>query len=101
MHHPDDDESLLVTGGQLVVLVVPLDNLDLPRVALEVLVHGEVATALALARVQLQNLQEALVTTACNVTFLLVPPNHVQVSPIGHPDLILVSISPSLTFLDK
>ena len=99
MHHPDYDESLLVTGGQLVVLVVPLDDLDLPRVALEVLVHGEVASALALARVQLQNLQEALVTTACNVTFLLVPPNHVQVSPIGHPDLILCVIIAITYFL--
>jgi hypothetical protein len=29
VHHPHDDETLLVRGGQLLILVIPLDHLDL------------------------------------------------------------------------
>ena len=83
------------------VLVVPLDNLNLPWVALEILVHGEVSTTLAFSRVELQNFQEAWVSTAGDVAFLLVPPDHIQVSSIGHSNLKSGFKEFILTFLDK
>ena len=87
MHHPNYDESLLITSGQLVVLIVPLDDLYLPGVALKVLVHTKIPAALALASVQLQDLQEALVTSAGDVTFLLIPSDNIQVRAVRHADL--------------
>jgi len=48
VHHPYYDEAALITGSELVILIVPLDDLDLPRVPLQVLVHGQVSTTLAL-----------------------------------------------------
>ena len=87
VHHPDDDEALLITGSELMVLVVPLDDLDLPRVPLKVLVHGQISTTLTLASVQLQHFEQAGITTASDVSFLLVPPNHIQVRAIWHTNL--------------
>ena len=49
VEHPYNDETLLVTGGQLLVLVVPLKDHDVALVALQVLVHGQVAASLAFA----------------------------------------------------
>ena len=69
------------------VLVVPLDDLDLPRVALQVLVHGQVSTALTLASVQLQHFKQAGISTAGDVSFFLVPSNHIQVSAVRHANL--------------
>ena len=87
VHHPDDDEALLITGSELMVLVVPLNDLDLPRVALKVLVHGQVSTALTLASVQLQHFKQASISTAGDVSLLLVPCNHIQVCAIRHANL--------------
>ena len=101
MHHPHNDKSLLVTRSQLVVLIVPLDDLNLTRVALKILVHGEVSTALAFSCVKLQHLEQTGVTSASDVAFLLVPPDHIQVSSIGHSNLQVRSYELILTFLDK
>ena len=49
VQHPDNDEALLVTGGQLLVLIVPLEHHDVALMALQVLVHGKVTATLALA----------------------------------------------------
>ena len=50
MEHPHDDETLFITSSELLVLVIPLKDHDIALMALQVLVHGEVSTALALAR---------------------------------------------------
>ena len=52
VQHPDDDETLLVRGCELLVLVIPLQDHDIALMALQVLVHGQVATALAFSRFQ-------------------------------------------------
>ncbi len=93
MHHPHDNKSLLIAGSELVVLVVPLNDLNLARVPLQVLVHRKISTTLALARVKLQDLQKALVTTTSNVTLLLVPSDHIQVRAVRHSDLNLGLLS--------
>ena len=49
MEHPHNDETLLVTCSQLLILVVPLENHDIALVALQVLIHGEISTTLAFA----------------------------------------------------
>ena len=40
--HPDDDEAVLVAGGELLVRLVPTDHLNLSIVSLQRLVHGQV-----------------------------------------------------------
>ena len=87
VHHPDYYEALLITGSELMVLVVPLDDLDLARMPLQVLVHGQVSTALTLASVQLQHFEQAGIATAGDVAFFLVPSNHIQVFAIRHANL--------------
>ena len=87
MHHPYDDKSLLITSGELLVLIVPLDDLDLARVALKVLVHTKIPAALALSSVKLEDLQEALVTSTGDVTLLLIPTDDIQVRAVRHADL--------------
>ena len=47
VHHPHNDETLLVTRSQLLVLIVPLNDDHIALVALQVLVHAEIAAALA------------------------------------------------------
>jgi len=49
VHHPDDDQASLVGCSQLLVLVVPLDDLHITFVALKILIHTQVATTLAFA----------------------------------------------------
>jgi hypothetical protein len=77
VEHPDDDETVLVRRGQLLVLIVPLDHDDVVLMALEVLVHGKISTALALAGLELEDFKETLVTTSGQVSLLLVPAHHV------------------------
>ena len=88
MHHPHYDESLFITCSQLVVLIVPLDDLNLARVTLKVLVHTKIPASLAFACVQLKDLQETLVTSTRDVTFLLVPSDHIQVRAVRHANLL-------------
>ena len=42
VEHPDDDEAVLVAGGELLVRLVPAHHLDLPVVPLQRLVHRQV-----------------------------------------------------------
>jgi len=73
VHHPDDNETLLIGGCQLLVLIVPLDHLDLSRVALEWLIHAEITSTLTLSRIKFEDLQETLISSYCDVALLLVP----------------------------
>jgi hypothetical protein len=57
VHHPDDNQTCLIGGGQLLVLVVPLNDLHVAFVALKVLVHAEVATSLALSGLKLKDFE--------------------------------------------
>jgi hypothetical protein len=87
MHHPDNNEPLLIAGSKFMILIVPLYDLYLSGVSLKILIHRQVAASLALAGVQLQHLQKALVSATSDITFLLVPTDHVQVCAVWHPDL--------------
>ena len=78
VHHPDDDQTSLIGCGQLLVLIVPLDDLDLTRVALKWLIHAEISTALAFSGIELEDLQKTLVTADGDVAFLLIPSNCVH-----------------------
>ena len=49
VHHPNDDKTLLVRSSQLLVLIVPLDDLDLAGVTLEWLVHCKITASLTFA----------------------------------------------------
>jgi hypothetical protein len=49
VHHPNNNETLFITGGKLLVLVIPLDDNNIALVALQVLVHAQVAASLAFA----------------------------------------------------
>ena len=95
VEHPNNDEALLVTRRQLLVLVVPLKDHDVALMALQVLVHGKVSATLALSRLQLENLEEALITTGRQVALLLVPCHDVQHRVVGHGDLrkIIIEVS--------
>lgn len=73
VHHPNDNKTLLIGGRELLILVIPLDNLDLAGVSLQRLIHTEVSSTLSFARVELENLEEALVTTDSDVALLLIP----------------------------
>jgi hypothetical protein len=57
VHHPDDNQACFVRGGELLVLVVPLNNLNIAFVALEVLIHAEVATSLSFAGLKLEDFE--------------------------------------------
>jgi hypothetical protein len=50
VEHPHYDQTLLVRRGQLLMLVIPLDDHNVALMSLQVLVHGQVATTLALSR---------------------------------------------------
>jgi len=78
VHHPHNDEALLVRGCQLLVLVIPLNHLDLTGVALKRLVHAEITATLSFATVKLEDLKQALISTHSNVTFFLVPCHHIH-----------------------
>lgn len=78
VHHPDDDQTSLIGRGQLLVLIVPLDDLDLTRVALKWLIHAEISTALAFSGIELEDLQKTLVTANGDVAFLLIPSHGVH-----------------------
>jgi hypothetical protein len=52
VHHPNNNETLLITGGKFMILIVPLNNLNLTRVTLQVLVHRKISTSLAFARIE-------------------------------------------------
>ena len=47
--HPYDDKTLLITRGQLLVLIVPLKYHHVALMALQVLVHGQISTTLTLS----------------------------------------------------
>ena len=97
VHHPDNDETGLIGGSELLVLVVPLDNLNLARVTLKMLIDGELTTALAFTRLKLEDLKETLITTNSDVALLLVPSNLVH----WHVDANLQCKFKFLTFFDK
>ena len=85
--HPDDDETLFIRACELLVLVVPLEHADVPLVALEVLVHRQVSSALAFAGLQLEDFEQTLVSTGGQVALLLVPANNVEHGVVGHANL--------------
>ena len=68
-------------------MVVPLDNLHVALVTLQVLVHTQVTAALSLARLELQYLEQTLVATGGEVAFLLVPSNNIERCVVGHTNL--------------
>jgi hypothetical protein len=45
---------------------------------LEWLVHGEVSSSLSFSRVKFKDLEETLITTNCDVTFILIPSHHIH-----------------------
>jgi hypothetical protein len=49
VHHPHNNEASLVTSGQFLIAVIPLNHLDLPSVTLQILIHGQVTSSLTLA----------------------------------------------------
>jgi len=69
------------------VLIIPLDNHDVTLMALQVLVHRQIATTLALARLKFNNFQQTLVATRCKIAFFLVPADDVQHGILWHSDL--------------
>jgi hypothetical protein len=46
MEHPDNDQTLLVRGSKLLVLVIPLNYNNIALMALQILIHGKIAAAL-------------------------------------------------------
>ena len=84
VHHPDDDKALLVARSQLLVLIVPLDDHNVALMTLEVLIHGEVTATVALARLKLEDLENALVSTSGQIALLLVPAHGVKHGAVRH-----------------
>ena len=85
--HPNDDQTLSIRGGKLLVLVIPLDYDNVSLMTLEVLVHGEISTSLTFSGFKLEDFQKSLVSSGSQVTLLLVPPNHVKKGVIRHTNL--------------
>ena len=69
------------------MLVIPLDNHDVTLMALQVLVHRQIATTLALARLKFNNFEQTLVATRRKIALFLVPPDDVQHGILWHSDL--------------
>jgi len=49
VQHPHNYQALFIRRGQFLVLIIPLDNHDVTLVALQVLIHRQIATTLAFA----------------------------------------------------
>lgn len=84
VHHPHYNQALLIGSGKFLILVIPLNDDDITLVALQVLVHGEVAATLAFTAFKLEHFEEAHVATRGEVTLFLVPTNNVQHCVVGH-----------------
>ena len=69
------------------MLIIPLDNHDVTLMALQVLVHRQIATTLALARLKFNNFEQTLVATRRQIALFLVPADDVQHGILGHADL--------------
>jgi hypothetical protein len=46
--------------------------------ALKRLIHGEVSSTLTFSGVKFEYLEETLITTDCDITFILVPIHHIH-----------------------
>ena len=100
VEHPDDDEAILVAGGEFLVRLVPAHHLNLPVVPLQRLVHRQVRgrrqtlhlpilprfelpvdnkneififLAFDSFLIYLQHFEQTIVPTASDVTLVLVP----------------------------
>jgi len=69
--------------------------------SLEILVHGKIASSLPLARLQLQDFKESLVSSASNVALILVPPDNFEWGVVWHADLQSQYKTVGSTFLLK
>jgi hypothetical protein len=69
------------------VLIIPLDNHNVTLMALQVLVHRQIATTLAFARLKFNNFEQTLVATRRKIALFLVPADDVQHGILGHADL--------------
>jgi hypothetical protein len=87
MHHPNNNETLLITSGEFMILIVPLDNLNLTRMTLQVLVHRKISTSLTFTSIEFKYLKQTLITSTSYEALFLVPSDNVQVSAVWHSDL--------------
>mmetsp|Transcript_4388 Transcript_4388/g.8108 ORF Transcript_4388/g.8108 Transcript_4388/m.8108 type:complete len:286 (+) Transcript_4388:2857-3714(+) len=79
--HPHDDQPVLIRRGKLAVVLVPIHNHHRAVVALQGLVHGQVAAGrrisilgvLCCSRLQLEHLQKTILTTTSDPSLLTVP----------------------------
>eukprot|EP00754_Rhynchopus_humris_P043782 Rhum_TRINITY_DN3522_c0_g1::Rhum_TRINITY_DN3522_c0_g1_i1::g.11102::m.11102 len=88
VQHPHDDQPVLVGARQLPVLLVPPHHRDAPFVAVQRLVHRQVACRLVAIDLKLQHLQQTVVASAGNPSLVGVPGDASQLDAVGDGDLL-------------
>jgi hypothetical protein len=95
VEHPNDDQAILVACSELSKILVPSYDHDIALVALERLVHGQVALGATSSlpsifrrRLQFQHFEQATLATTRDPTLCTVPSDHLQSQVVGYGDFL-------------